>query len=210
MPSFETRPLFPIPFVKTNLQREMDMEEINRIVEFANDDNNMRRNSMNLTSKDTKILERFPTLKLMLEICANQFLDFVLGQENSKLRITTSWVNITKKGEAHHKHTHPNSIVSGVVYIKTDKNSGLFCVEKPAILFPQIVNMPTTVTEYVRGSYSFTPENLDLYMFPSWLTHFVTYNESEESRISISFNTFYVGKIDTDPDSESSTNTLTF
>ena len=33
-----------------------------------------------------------------------------------KLVITQSWLNKNKKGESHHEHVHPNSMVSGVWY----------------------------------------------------------------------------------------------
>ena len=38
------------------------------------------------------------------------------------LKITQSWINFTKKGEYHHPHAHPNSLISGVFYVEADKD----------------------------------------------------------------------------------------
>ena len=35
--------------------------------------------------------------------------------------ITQSWLNYTETNQFHHKHSHPNSYVSGVFYINADK-----------------------------------------------------------------------------------------
>ncbi len=34
--------------------------------------------------------------------------------------ITQSWLNYTETNQYHHKHQHPNSLVSGVFYINCD------------------------------------------------------------------------------------------
>jgi hypothetical protein len=35
--------------------------------------------------------------------------------------ITQSWANYTKKNQYHHTHEHPNSFISGVLYINANE-----------------------------------------------------------------------------------------
>ena len=41
----------------------------------------------------------------------------------NELKIDNSWVNIQNKNSILKKHSHPDSIISGVVYLKTDEKS---------------------------------------------------------------------------------------
>jgi hypothetical protein len=34
--------------------------------------------------------------------------------------VTQSWLNWTKPGQWHHKHSHPNSLYSGVLYLDVE------------------------------------------------------------------------------------------
>ena len=45
----------------------------------------------------------------------------VLCAKNVKPYITQSWLNYTRANQFHHRHEHPNSFVSGVLYINADK-----------------------------------------------------------------------------------------
>ena len=45
----------------------------------------------------------------------------------NKFVMTQSWSTITKKGESHHAHNHPNSMFSLVFYVSSEgKKSGNF------------------------------------------------------------------------------------
>ena len=44
----------------------------------------------------------------------------VLKWTNLDFYITQSWVNVATKGENHHSHRHPNSMLSGVYYISPE------------------------------------------------------------------------------------------
>lgn len=101
--------------------------------------------------------------------------------------IGNSWFNIQKKDSWLDKHTHPGSIISGALFIKTDsKSSKLFFYNpNPMINFTSI---------NVRNNYNyewiyFTPKPKTLILFPSWLQHGSnnTLNKSSQ-RIVVSFN----------------------
>ena len=93
------------------------------------------------------------------------------------------WFNINKKNDSNSSHFHPFSIYSGVYYLETPENCGYLQFEHPAL---------DLLHYYSRGEggvFRFPAEENKMYVFPSWLKHSVTPNQSEEERISFSFNT---------------------
>ena len=108
-----------------------------------------------------------------------------------KLKLDNSWVNIQNKNSILNKHSHPDSIVSGALYLKVDKNSSKIYFYNPNI-YLTFVNV-FKQTEFSCENYFFTPQVGDLILFPSWLMH-GSNNEKNNSieRIVLSFNTLYL------------------
>jgi uncharacterized protein (TIGR02466 family) len=110
------------------------------------------------------------------------------------LRMTTSWVNITDPGQAHHEHNHPFSVVSGVIYLDDNPdnlNLGLqvSTAEIPYFLWKKdnCVTLKTLIG---------TENNLKNHMvlFLSNTAHSVEKTSHDSMpRRSISFNTFWKG-----------------
>jgi len=148
----------------------------------------------NLTSSKLDILNDVKLLNLKNNIQENLkiYLKSVVAPANDvELNITQSWVNKNPKNSTHHKHNHSNSIVSGVYYIS----------QNPApIWFEQLSGdrfriESNTPTPFNCESYKINCSKNMLVLFPSHLQHFVEVNNSDEERLSISFNTFYKGSI---------------
>ena len=108
---------------------------------------------------------------------------------NSTLSLNNIWININKFKDFNVIHKHPFSKLSGVFYVKIPKNSGdlLFVNETEIGCF---VNDKDIIefNNYNSSTWSIKPEENVLYLFPSWLNHYVKPNLSNEKRISISFN----------------------
>ena len=85
-----------------------------------------------------------------------------------------SWININKKTHFNVPHNHPCCIFSGVFYIKTPYNSGNFAFYRNIHVYKS--------TELIK------PEENMLILFPSHFDHYVEPNNSNQDRISISFN----------------------
>ena len=120
-----------------------------------------------------------------------------LGPE-SQLRITQSWCNYTAVGESHHKHHHPNSIVSGVYYPQTAPGDGItFFNER--LQRDQFDTAPAAHNQFNSLVWNVpTPQN-SLILFPSTLPHEVSSRQIEGlDRISLSFNTFFAGDFGAD------------
>jgi uncharacterized protein (TIGR02466 family) len=105
-----------------------------------------------------------------------------------KLIISNSWHNIQYKNSALSTHCHPNSIISGVLYLKVDNLSSklFFYNPNPHVQFSNymkenICNFKNTIFEVENGC---------LIMFPSWLQHGSGHQENKSNeRICLSFNT---------------------
>jgi uncharacterized protein (TIGR02466 family) len=102
--------------------------------------------------------------------------------------ITTCWANVSNKFASNSVHNHPNSILSGVYYLKTPENCGsiFFSDPRPAsrMLNPPVLDFNIWTLPKV----SYKPYEGMMLLFPSWLLHGVEPNMSDETRISLSFN----------------------
>ena len=102
------------------------------------------------------------------------------------------WKNINQPGNFNVKHNHPRSNLSGVLWIKTPKNSGNLVFTSPNF-FNRYEELDSYTKEFKYNSnsymtYYFRPMEGRLLIFPSSLEHEVKENKSNEDRISYSFN----------------------
>jgi len=112
--------------------------------------------------------------------------------------LTSSWATKNKKGDRHHGHTHPNTLLSCVYYAKAESGKLTVSTDRNG-LFPNF-DFNFELTEYnVYNSKSWTLDvkSGDIVIFPGWLNHFSTPNESEEDRLLIGANFFTRGKFGT-------------
>ena len=107
-----------------------------------------------------------------------------------KLQICDYWWNINNKGDYNHAHHHRDSILSGVYYIDVpDENMGDIHFEREddaEYFLPRFMPGRNQITA-VRASYK--PKTGNGLIFPSWVKHSVDGNQSDNPRISMSFNT---------------------
>ena len=101
------------------------------------------------------------------------------------------WKNINQPGNFNVKHNHPRSNLSGVLWIKTPKNSGNLVFTSPNF-FNRYEELDSYTKEFKYNSnsymtYYFRPMEGRLLIFPSSLEHEVKENKSNEDRISYSF-----------------------
>lgn len=153
-------------------------------------------NQGNKTSKNTKVLDlpEFEIVANLIQIYVCEYFYNVLkASPNIKIFITESWLNKTEFSEFHHRHCHPNSIISGVLYLQVEGNSGQI----------QFVNSQYDIIEYLTSDqnmfngkeYEVTPQKGELLLFPSSIEHAVKKYTGSLPRISLSFNTFISGVI---------------
>ena len=102
----------------------------------------------------------------------------------------SNWVNINGRGAYNRKHTHADGInfLSGVYYVTVPKNSGsivFFDPKQP--IFHSMADMRYYGQDKLYN-YTIPAKENRLLLFPCWLEHEVEPNNTDEDRISISFN----------------------
>jgi len=187
--------IFPTPIYITEIDREFTKQELNFVKEQKK---HCSKNAGNINTKDNYILNRkeFKNIKKFLTKHCKNYLDTVICPHNDlELYITQSWLNYTEADQYHHKHEHPNSIVSGVLYFDSD-------IENDKILFtrpdcPQIKPIidNTKFNLWNSETWFFSVKTGKLIMFPSSTIHSVEIKKGKNTRISLAFNTFYKGTI---------------
>ena len=83
----------------------------------------------NVSSKNSYVLndKPFNNIKKQLLNHITKYFDEVISTSDKIVPyITQSWLNYTKENEYHHSHAHPNSFVSGVLYIDANKENVTF------------------------------------------------------------------------------------
>jgi len=141
-------------------------------------------------------------LKKLKEFCEKHIDTYVKQvinpKEETNYYITQSWLNITKPGEWHPHHGHANSIISGVFYISTEEGDILTWVD-PNSKEKELQSEIKDSNIWNTPEWSFTVNNNQLLLFPSWMVHYVPINESarSEPRKTIAFNIFAKGRFGT-------------
>jgi len=124
--------------------------------------------------------------KTSMGVDQSQFLDFHKDLEDKIIkeipiknqRMAESWCTIQKEDSTLRYHKHPNSIISGILYLKVDDDSSKLVFQNP-----------TSMEGEVR---EIKPKPGLLLMWPSFLMHGSgdTINKSKE-RIIIGFNSYW-------------------
>jgi len=103
----------------------------------------------------------------------------ILSFPDKNVYMQSMWANINEHGDFNMPHIH-EGVLSGVFYCKTPENCGRLILQDPAVR--------SNVSLIKNSDFAVNPEELALIIFPSWLEHYVEPSQSEELRVSISFN----------------------
>ena len=191
-------PMFSIPVYKillNGLSDEMNLESFLR----GELDNNPNKDDRD----DIKIDQTYPDLHLKKEmqpLCDNIFKavecilnDVLFIASGYQVDITAMWANKQKPNQQFHQHRHHNNILSGVFYANEGDSF-------PPITFYNPVDSqlcPTHTGKYNQfnsTTHSQRAVKDTLLIFPAYLDHSVSINESDKERISVSFNVILRGQ----------------
>ena len=99
-----------------------------------------------------------------------------------QIDIVDCWITNTAPKEHTVVHNHGNTDISGVYYFKTNENDGkIYFLNPNTSLMTSYFLAPDDYIEY-------PPKQGLFILFPGWLYHGVRSNDTEDERISISFN----------------------
>ena len=182
---------FPTPIYIADIKHPTLNQELERdIIAWSKQDKGIVRTNVQGWHSTTNMheLPQFKKLVDMLYECQRT----VYQQEHyeSEPFLGNMWANINPPGGMNRAHQHPNSLWSGVYYIKAPKNSGHLKIDDPrasaALSRPRQKSNNLPPRLYRETHYE--PIAGRCIMFPSWLMHCVDPNESNDIRISVSFN----------------------
>lgn len=186
--------LFPTVVQANELGREFT--EFEKTI-FENIGKNQRNNEGNKTSTDNYVLKHKGLSKLYAELndsVNNYFREVYNAKDDVSLYITQSWINYTTAFQFHHKHLHPNSILSGIIYLDVDEENDRILFykheDKSNITIPQ-----KDWNRYNSTSWWLPAKTGTIYIFPSTLKHMVETKKQNNLRVSLSFNTFVKGNL---------------
>lgn len=182
--------LFPIPIGIYYINRPLAEKELSFVK-----NQETRSNEGNLTSVVNNVLSSTELSDISC-FCTSSLADYFKSTVNPKyevnLRVTQSWLNYTAQGQYHHRHTHPNSFISGVFYVETNPDDRIYFYRSG---YQQIKFPPEQWNLYNSESWWFEATTGMLILFPSSLEHMVPNVQGSTTRISLSFNTFPVGTV---------------
>lgn len=184
--------IFPVPIYTTRMDRAFTKKELQFVKEQKK---HIYKSTGNFTTHDTYILDKkeFKNIKKFLEKCCKDYLEKIICSKNNiSLYITQSWLNYTEESQYHHKHEHPNSVVSGVLYLDADVKNDKIVFSHP-IRYQQIQVDVDRFNAWNSDSWYVPVKTGELFMFPSSLSHQVIVKKGNNTRISLAFNTFYKG-----------------
>ncbi len=135
--------------------------------------------------------ERAPAFLELRDVVDRQAMAFArtlywdLG--TARLQMDSLWVNILGEGGSHSGHIHPGSILSGTVYVAMPDGAGRIKFEDPRL--PQMMAAPPLKTDAPDKRFHYIePGPGDILIWESWLRHEVMSSDTNEARISVSFN----------------------
>lgn len=190
---FNTHGVFPTPVVFTNIERELTTKEKKYLEEQSK---SVHNNMGNTTSNNRYVLrdKEMKNISDTIDRAVDYFFQNVMcPKHEAKLYTTQSWLNYTQEGQYHHKHEHPNSIVSGVFYINADPEVDKIYFFKNG--YKQIKFPTENFNHFNSESWWFTVKTGDIVLFPSHFTHMVETKAGNNTRTSLAFNTFAKGYI---------------
>jgi uncharacterized protein (TIGR02466 family) len=131
----------------------------------------------------------FADLAKLLNRHALKFADECGFDLDRKPRLDSLWANLLKSGGHHSGHMHPNSIISGTLYVEVPAGSGSIRFEDPRL--PLMMSAPQRQKDAPEELQSFAtvePRPGLLLIWESWLRHEVLPGAGRGERLSISFN----------------------
>lgn len=109
----------------------------------------------------------------------------------AKFEVTGCWANVNAPGASHGVHHHPNNFLSGVYYVQVGPGADTINFHDPrsqtGIIRPPVTELSAHNTDQVVVEV----QDGTLLVFPAYLEHSVSQNQSSDVRISVSFNVMF-------------------
>jgi hypothetical protein len=165
------------------------------IINWSKENPGLQKTNVNGWHSTSDMHKKEEYKPLIHELFVMQFDIFKEECLDSEPFLGNMWANINPPGAFNRSHIHSNSLWSGVYYVKTQENCGHLKIEDPRTI--SLMNLPKRTNEELSKDLwkevHFEPIQGRCIMFPSWLSHAVEVNKSDDIRISVSFNFLQAG-----------------
>jgi uncharacterized protein (TIGR02466 family) len=186
-------PIFPTTLYKEKCSLTLTNEEMSVLSKFSG----VASSLGNIQSDYSTVLENPALIRLKTEI--QKHLDFYFRNimkisETSDIYITDSWINYTTKNSEHRMHTHTNSILSAVYFLKVKDSVPFLTFTKKDPYFP-LDFASTEYNMYNSSEWNLEVTDGDIVVFPSNVWHHVKTNLSDTPRVTLALNSFVKGSV---------------
>ena len=184
---------FPTPiYIKDVGSPELNQKLEQNILNWMQQDKGVSRTNVNGWHSTSDMADK-PEYKELIQILF-EAQHYIYKEEylDSEPFLGNMWANVNPPGGYNRAHMHPNSLWSGVYYVKTPPNCGHLALEDPRSV--SLMSMPRRIQtneappSRIWRETKYDPVAGRLIMFPSWVNHYVEPNRSNDVRISVSFN----------------------
>ena len=170
---------------------KLDTNEMAKnIIQWSKENEGVQKTNVNGWHSETEMHNRPEYKPLVDELF--RMVHQVFNEEflDKRAVLGNMWANINYQGGYNKPHVHPNALFSGVYYVKTPPNCGnLICQDpRPGIQTCMPNRKKVEIPKYLWRDVHLQPQENRAIMFPAWLWHSVQPNESNDIRISVSFN----------------------
>ena len=160
------------------------------IIQWSRQDSGVTKTNVNGWHSETNMHEKSEYKPLVNELFRMAHQIFEEEWLEREPFLGNMWANINPFGGYNKPHVHPNALFSGVYYIKTPPNCGrLVCQDpRPGIQTCMPTRKKGQPPKHLWRDVHLQPQENRAVIFPAWLWHSVEPNQSNENRISVSFN----------------------
>lgn len=148
----------------------------------------------NTLYSDYKFMENEDFRPLFREI-ENKVLTYSreFGIEHDTVCSRDGWINLAGPGAYQEYHIHPGSHFSTVYYAKVPEGCNSKLVFQSSKYYVDMYSLPVrNYTPANFGTFIYEPKEGDLVIFRSHIPHMVTKNQSDQDRVSISINYYFM------------------
>lgn len=190
--------LFPTPLYVTTYQ-----DSTKQMVDYFDScEMNEAHGGYGIISRDSYIIDN-PVCKPLSNFIMHHMREFATGvmrYNYEELQFSQSWLTYKKPGQFHKAHTHPNTLIAAVFYYDVQEDDAAICFSKDVKSVNRCHFEPSLLPDYQDYPYSqeeiyFKPQQNNLIIFPSYVTHGVPPNQTNRIRKALGVNALTKGTL---------------
>jgi uncharacterized protein (TIGR02466 family) len=191
--SFQIHHIFPIPlFSYKNFLPEEYLNEVVKLAEQHEFKNQVFPNESDKVEAGTtkNLLKQLPWLKDEITETFKEYAYNVLLVDMSvNFKIGSSWLVLTRPGCDSRQHIHPNYYYTGCLYLTENPSPINFFTGSTVYNHQERFQFKfSSVNQYNSNTVAYKPEKNEIIFFPSYLSHKISRNMTQENRYTLGFN----------------------